>query len=285
MFPFDKLDKLEDLAFLDQVVTPLANVVNGVIRPAGLRDVLHGTWLGHPLHAVLVQVPIGSFVSASLLDLLPGDLPGDERSADLLAGIGLASAVPAALSGATDWSKSNPSTQRSGLVHALLNTVGLALWTGSVVARVRGRRGAATRLGLLGTSVIGVSGTIGGHLAYRKGLGADSQSDIADIASTGWVDVGSDDLPEGKPVMRDADGTPLVLVREGKTIHALADRCTHQAGPLHEGTLEDGCLTCPWHGSSFRISDGSVVHGPSVHPQPAFDVRRKSGRLEAKLRS
>jgi nitrite reductase/ring-hydroxylating ferredoxin subunit/uncharacterized membrane protein len=280
MNPFDKLDRLDDLTQLDPLISPLSKLVGGAIRPAAVENALHGTWLGHPLHAALVQMPLGAFVSASLLDVSGG---GD-RSADLLAKVGLVSAVPAALAGATDWSKSNPSTQRVGLVHALLNTVGLAFWGGSVAARARGQRGLGTGLGLLGTSLLGASGVIGGHLSYRKGLGADAQANIADTGPTDWVDAGNDDLPEGKPVRRDAAGTPIVLVRTGKTLEALADRCAHQAGPLHEGTLEDGCLTCPWHGSTFRLADGAVVRGPSVHPQPVFEVRRRAGRLEARLR-
>jgi nitrite reductase/ring-hydroxylating ferredoxin subunit/uncharacterized membrane protein len=281
MFPFDRLDRLEDLSALDKVAQPLSRAVDAAVRPQALEDALHGTWLGHPLHTALVQLPIGSFLSATLLDLLGGD----ERSADLLAGIGLASSLPAAAAGATDWSKSNPSTQRVGLVHALLNTAGLALWTGSLVARRAGRRRAGTGWGLVGTAVLGASAAIGGHLSYRDGLGANHEADIADTGPTDWTDIGGADVPEGKPVLRDAAGTPVLLVRTGESIEALANRCAHQAGPLHEGTLHDGCVTCPWHGSTFRMSTGAVVHGPSVHPQPALDVRRREGRLEVRLRA
>lgn len=279
MFPFDQLDRLEQLSFLDPLTRPLAKAVTAIVRPAALEDALHGTWLGHPLHSVLVQVPIGSFVSASLLDVTGTD----ERAADRLALVGLLSAVPAAAAGATDWSRSNPSTQRGGLVHALMNTAGLGLWIASLLARRRGDRSAGTRMGLLGTAVIGASGTIGGHLSYRKGLGANSLSDLADTVASGWVDVGADDLPEGRPVRRDAAGTPVVLVRQGSNVSALAALCTHQSGPLDEGEVADGCITCPWHGSRFRLSDGAVEHGPSVHPQPTFDVRKGAGRLEVRF--
>lgn len=229
---------------------------------------------------MLVQVPIGSFVSASLLDLTGRDA----AAADRLATVGLLSALPAAAAGATDWSKSSPNTQRTGLVHALLNTLGLGLWIGSRVARARGDRATGRRLGLLGTAVIGASGTIGGHLSYRNGLGADSLADLSLTGPTDWVDAGLDDLPEGKPVRRDADGTPVVLVRQGRSISALAELCTHQSGPLSDGEVSNDCIICPWHGSSFRLSDGAAQHGPSVHPQPVFDVRRSEGRLTVKLR-
>ncbi|MGB8651925.1 MAG: Rieske (2Fe-2S) protein [Mycobacteriales bacterium] len=280
MFPFDKLDKLEELSVLDALVSPLSRVVDGALRPRALENALHGTWLGHPLHAVLVQAPLGAFTSAALLDVTGAD----PDAADLLVSAGLLSALPAAAAGASDWAKSNPSTQRSGLVHAALNGVGLALWGGSRLARSRGRRALGRRLGLAGLGALTASSTIGGHLSYRRGLGASSEADIADTGPADWTDIGTDDLPEGKPVLRDAGGTPVLLVREGERIEALANRCAHQAGPLHEGSLADGCVTCPWHGSTFRMADGSVVRGPSVHPQPAFDVRRSAGRLEVRLR-
>jgi len=282
MFPFDQLDRLEELSVLDPVVKPLRAAVTAAIRPQALSDALHGTWLGHPLHPVLVQVPIGAFASASILDLVGGD--DAEDGADLLALTGLLSAVPAVLAGANDWASANPSEQRSGLVHALANTVGLGCWIASLVARRKGDRGRGTALGLAGITAMAVGGTIGGHLSYRRALGADSNSDIEDTGPVDWTDAGPAELAEGKPVLRQAKGTPVLLYRTGKRIDALVDRCSHQSGPLHEGEISDGCVTCPWHGSAFRLSDGAVVHGPSTHPQPALDVRVSGERLQVKLR-
>ena len=282
MFPFDQLDRLEEMTFLDPVVKPLRSAVNAAIRPQGLQDLLHGTWLGHPLHPVLVQVPIGAFASAGILDLLGGD--DGEDAADLLALTGLVSAIPAALAGANDWSSSNPSEQRSGLVHALANSVGLACWIASLTARRRGDRTRGKLLGAAGLAAIGVGGTIGGHLSYRRALGADSNADIEDTGPADWTDAGAAELPEGMPVLRQAAGTPVLLVRTGDRIDALVDRCSHQSGPLHEGEIADGCVTCPWHGSRFRLEDGAVVHGPSTHPQPSLEVRTAGDRLQVRLR-
>ncbi|GAC1610073.1 MAG: hypothetical protein NVS3B26_14860 [Mycobacteriales bacterium] len=283
MFPFDRLDRLEELSVLDPVVKPLRAAVSAAIRPQALSDGLHGTWLGHPLHPVLVQVPIGAFASAAILDLVGGQDAQD--GADLLALTGLISAVPAAVAGANDWAAANPSEQRSGLVHALANTVGLGCWVASLVARRRGDRGRGTLLGLAGMTAMVVGGTIGGHLSYRRALGADSNADIEDTGPADWTDAGPSELPEGKPVLRQAGGTPVLLVRTGDRIDALGDRCSHQSGPLHEGEIADGCVTCPWHGSRFRLADGSVVHGPSTHPQPSLTVRVSGDRLQVKLRN
>jgi len=283
MFPFDQLDRLEALTFLDPVVKPLRTAVTAAVRPPALADALHGTWLGHPLHPVLVQVPIGAFASATILDLLGGD--DAEAGADLLALTGLLSAVPAAAAGATDWSRSNPSEQRSGLVHALTNTVGLACWVASLIARRKGDRASGKALGLAGMAAMAAGGTIGGHLSYRRSLGANNNASIADTGPVTWTDAGSSELPEGKPVLRQAGGTPVLLVKTGSRIDALVDLCSHQAGPLHEGELADGCITCPWHGSAFRLTDGAVVHGPATHPQPTLDVRTTGQTLQVKLRS
>ena len=282
MFPFDQLDRLEELSVLDPVVKPLRSAVAATIRPQRLSDALHGTWLGHPLHAVLVQVPLGAFASASILDLVGGDEAED--GADLLALTGLVSAVPAALAGANDWSTANPSEQRSGLVHAVANTVGLGCWAASLLARRRGRRGRGTLLGLAGMTAMAAAGTIGGHLSYRRALGADSNADIEDTGPVDWTDAGPAEVAEGKPVLRQAGGTPVLLFRTGTTIRALVDRCSHQSGPLHEGEITDGCVTCPWHGSRFRLEDGAVVHGPTTHPQPTLAVRVEGQRLQVKLR-
>ena len=283
MFPFDQLDRLEELTVLDPVVAPLRRAVHAVIRPQAVQDTLYGTWLGHPLHPVLVQVPIGCFASAALLDVAGGGDTTD--AADLLALAGVVSAVPAALAGANDWASANPQEQRSGLVHALANTVGLGCWAASLLARRGGDRGRGTVLGLAGLAAIAVGGTIGGHLSYRRALGADSNADIEDTGPVDWTDAGAAELPEGKPVLRQAAGTPVLLVRTGDRIDALVDRCSHQSGPLHEGDIADGCVTCPWHGSRFRLDDGSIVHGPSTHPQPSLDVRVSGDRLQVKLRA
>jgi nitrite reductase/ring-hydroxylating ferredoxin subunit len=98
-----------------------------------------------------------------------------------------------------------------------------------------------------------------------------------------WTDVGAEaEVLADKPMRVDADGVPLLLVRHEGAIVALADRCTHRGGPLHEGTLADGCIICPWHGSQFRLADGALVRGPATRPAPAAEVRVVSGRVQVR---
>ena len=287
MNPFESASLLEDARTLDRVVGPIRSATRGVLRSALLRDFLHGVWLGHPLHPVLVQVPVGAFASAGVLDALPGH----ERSADVLVATGILSAGPAAVAGLADFAEMHEQQQRVGVVHAATNAVALALYSGSLVARVRGARGTGRLLGYAGLTLSGVSGYLGGHLAYRQAVGANHAEDVPHLVPPGWHDLCAvDDLgPDGEGRLRTlGEGTsavPLLVVRRGDQIDVLSERCSHLAGPLHEGTVdaEAGCVTCPWHGSVFSLEDGSVRSGPATAPIHAFDVRVDGGRLMVRL--
>lgn len=285
LFPFTLLDKLEDLKALDPAVRTLQPLVRTSLGPARVKNLLHGKAQGHPLHPVLVQLPLGCWTSALLLDLLPGNKC--RSAADTLALVGVLAALPAAASGAADWSELTPSKARTGLVHAAANDVALTLWIESVRARRKGRRGRGVLLGLLGGLAVAVGGTIGGHLAYRQGAGVDQNAAVADIGPRRWTDAGPlDDVPEGQLAVRRAGSVDVVLLRTGQSVVGLVDRCSHQAGPLHQGQVTDGsepCVVCPWHRATYRLRDGAVVSGPSVHPQPAVETRIRNGRVEVQL--
>ncbi|MCZ9347481.1 Rieske (2Fe-2S) protein [Streptomyces sp. TRM76130] len=275
------LDALERTTEADTVIDALGRRVRAL--PLGsARDLLHGRWLGHPVHPLLVQVPIGSWLSAAVLDLCPGR----SREAGLLIGIGLAAAGPAAATGAVDWAELRPQQQRVGLVHALANTAAVSLYGASLVCRLKGRPTAGRVFGLLGLTAVGAGGMLGGHLAYRQAAGANHAEEVPHVVTPGWHRVGDvAEFPAGEPVRRTVDDVPVLVVREsGGTVHALAERCSHLAGPLSEGAVADGCVTCPWHGSVFRLSDGWNVRGPATAPQPAFDTRVVDGHVEVRLR-
>ncbi|MEP6762010.1 MAG: Rieske 2Fe-2S domain-containing protein [Sporichthyaceae bacterium] len=283
MNPFDSVTVLEDATPLDKVTAP---VRDGVLRLLGngiVRDALHGVWLGHPLHPVLVQVPIGAFMSAAILDLMPGE----GKAADTLIATGMLATWPAAASGLADWSQMHEQQQRVGIVHAAANTVATVLYGASLVARRRGNRGAGKVWAMAGLGVLGFSGFLGGHLAFRQAAGANHNEAVPHLVPPGWHDLCAlDDLAgDGVPQFMALNTVPLLVVRRGERIDVLSDRCSHLAGPLHEGTVSgDGsCITCPWHGSTFSLEDGSVRNGPATAPQHAFDVRVDNGRVEVRL--
>ncbi len=277
------LTALENATPLDPLAGKLSSLIHGVLPPR-IKDLLHGVWLGHPLHPVLVQVPVGAWTSAAALDLFPesGQTP------DALIALGLV-ALPAAIAtGWTDWSDLHQPQQRVGLVHAGSNVVAAAFYTSSLVARRRGRRGLGRILGWTGYTCAGLGSFLGGHLAYRQAAGANHAEFVPHLVKPGWHDIGSfEELPDGELVTRRLRDVNLLVLRTGKHAAVLANRCSHLDGPLAEGELgtEGGekCVTCPWHGSTFRIRDGAVVHGPATAPQPVFQTQVVDGRLRVLL--
>lgn len=282
---FSWADKLEEAQSLDRYVAPLANAVRRALPSRRVRNALHGVPLGHPAHPILVQLPIGAWASAGILDLLPGT----RRSATVLTAVGVAAATPAALSGLNDWAELRRNQQRVGLVHAGLNTAALGFYSASLLARLRSRGARARLYGYAGLATVGVSGYLGGHLSYRMSAGANHAEAVPHLVPAGWHDLGElADLPDGRLTRREIEGTPVLVLRRGAGVHVLADRCSHLDGPLSEGSIvrddEGGpCVSCPWHGSTFRLADGSVYAGPATAPQPVFLVEVESGRVRVRL--
>ncbi|MFF8602210.1 Rieske 2Fe-2S domain-containing protein [Streptomyces sp. NPDC015232] len=281
------MDRLAASSRADGVIDAVRDAVRRVPLGAA-RDVLHGRPLGHPAHPLLVQLPLGAWLSAALLDLTPGG----RRPARLLVGAGLAAAGPAAVSGWVDWAELRRPQQRVGLVHAAANITGVLCYAVSLRHRCLGRHVRGRLWGFGGLAAVGAGGAIGGHLAYRMAAGPDHAEPVAVLVPPGWHRVEGLpeplDPPEGRPAPARVGGMPVVVVRTGADDTApavLAGRCAHQDGPLADGEVVDGCLVCPWHGSHFRLDDGWNVTGPATAPQPSFDTRLVDGHLEARLRT
>jgi nitrite reductase/ring-hydroxylating ferredoxin subunit len=284
------LDRIADVPTFDKAIDPARKAVLAVLQPQAVRDFLHGTWLGHPLHPVVVQLPVGSWISAGLLDAVPPLRP----AATALIGTGVAAAVPAALSGAADWSEQGPGVRRLGAIHALLNTAALGLYTGSLVARGKGRGGLGRVLSYSGLGLATLSASIGGHMSYAQSSGASHAATAARSLGSDWIDLGPlDDLPDGRPTMRPGTGgsavVPLAVVRRGVRVDVFVGPCSHLSGPLYEGTVEQvrdaTCLVCPWHGSAFDLDDGAPRRGPAANAQEKLEVRMDAGHVLARLPS
>ncbi|NES15738.1 MULTISPECIES: Rieske 2Fe-2S domain-containing protein [Micromonospora] len=278
------LTKLEQATALDRVGDRLQRAVQGTLRSQRVRDLLHGVWLGHPLHPAMVQVPVGAWISAAVVDLLPGQ----RRAATALVGVGTASALPAAVAGLNDWASLARDQRRVGLVHAAANVVGLSLYAGSLVARLNGRHGMGRALAYLGLSAASGGAYLGGHLAYKQGAQVSQSISELHLISDGWHPVGDlSSLPQRQLITREIDDVSVILYRHGDDVTVMLERCPHQSGPLGEGEVQEidghACVVCPWHGSAFRLNGGEVVHGPSGNDQVILPTRIVEGRLEARL--
>jgi nitrite reductase/ring-hydroxylating ferredoxin subunit/uncharacterized membrane protein len=275
------LNQLARAEALDPVSDKLQAAVQAVVRPQFLRDLLHGSWLGHALHPVLVQLPVGSFLSAAILDMRPGP----SRSATALIAAGTATVAPAAAAGLLDWSQMTRDRRRVGLAHASANAVASGLYVASLVARLRGRSAAGKAFGFAGLSALGLGAFLGGHLAYAQSGGVNQAAPEIVRVPEEWTEIGSlASLPDGKPAVRRVADVSILLYRRGDQVTALIERCGHETAPLGEGEITgsgaDACVVCPWHGSVFRLTDGAVLHGPAASDQPALRARVRNGMVE-----
>lgn len=267
---------------LDRTGKALTNLFARFVRPGGLKDLLAGTWLGHPLHPVLTDIPIGAWTGAMALDVFGGER--SRGASDALVGLGVAGALPTAVTGLSEIADTVESDERSlAAAHAVGNIAAVLLYSASLVARKRGNRTTGVMLSTAGWAAVLGSGFLGGHLAFRKGVGVD-RTVFEPVISEWTAAMPEDALPERKLTKTQVDGTDVVLYRAAGRIHALATRCSHRGGPLHKGRVEGVRVTCPWHLSTFDLRDGSIVRGPATAPQPAFEVRVANGTIEVRTR-
>ncbi|HWG50254.1 MAG TPA: DUF2231 domain-containing protein [Candidatus Acidoferrales bacterium] len=254
-----------------------------------VRNFLNGTWLGEPLHVVLTDVPIGAWTAAMVFDALSLSRSGREftRAADSSIAIGLAGAACAAATGVTDWSDVDPPARRTGLIHGLLNLTGAALFATSLIQRRRSRskesRAAGRVSATLGYAVMAYAAHLGGKLVYENRVGVDrtaGQPLPRDFVAV----LPESELAENKPTRAMHNGVPILLVRRGDRLFAMAETCSHFSGPLSEGKLEGDSIVCPYHNSRFALEDGRVLNGPAVHPQPCLEARVRNGQIEVRVR-
>jgi nitrite reductase/ring-hydroxylating ferredoxin subunit/uncharacterized membrane protein len=273
------MKRLEEAEALDQPAQKLADVVHAATRPRLVKNALSGTWLGHRFHPLLVELPIGFWSGALVFDMIATRRA--RWAADVLVGSGVVAAVPTAAAGLSDWADTFGGPKRVGLVHASCNTLALLSYSGSLVARLLGRRKAGVGLSLVGATAISVGGYLGSHLSYVQAVGVERKWLAGGPKDwTAVLDAG--ELQEATPRVVRAGDTEVVLYREGNRINALWATCTHEGGPLGEGHFADGCVRCPWHGSTFRLADGKVVRGPAAASQPVYEARVTDGKVEVR---
>jgi nitrite reductase/ring-hydroxylating ferredoxin subunit len=278
----DVITTIEGANALDAVAGPLSGWVQRATSQDEVKSALSGTWLGHQLHPVLTDLPIGAWTMASTLDCISGRSGADE--ARRLVGLGVLAAVPTAVTGAADWSDTYGASQRTGLVHALCNVTATLLQATSWIVRGRGHRRAGIGLSGAGLGIALFSSYLGGHLSFVQGVGVNHTAFEPTVKK--WTDVAAlTDLSPDQPVRVTAGRVPVVLVKHDEGIYALSATCVHAGGPLDQGeVLENGCIRCPWHASTYQLSDGSVVRGPASMDQPSWEVQVEGGRVSVRSR-
>ena len=221
----------------------------------GIRDLLVGRWLGHPLHAVLTDAPIG-----------------------------ILAMLAAALAGFADYADTDGKARERATLHSSLMLLALVGYLVSLAFRLGSgpvASAAGVWLSVLSFLVLSAAAYVGGDVVYVLGNMVSRHAFRG--AGTKWIalepaEAASGEIPEGRPIKAKLGVNTLVVVRQGERVLALHETCAHAGGPLSEGKLVDGgIIECPWHFSRYRLADGHVVRGPSVYDQPAYEVRRREG--------
>lgn len=256
----------------------VAGIVGKFLPPGSMKDLVSGTWMGHPAHPMLTDIPIGAWTSALFLDLMGKD------GADTLIGLGILAALPTAVTGLSELADFGTDPEFAvGAAHGLANVAAIGLYSTSWLARKAGSRSLGVLLSMAATGLLTGAGFLGGHLSFRRGIGVNHTA--YEWGVDDWTAVLPDaDLPLASPTVVDAGGTDVVLYRRVDGICALSDRCTHAGGPLHEGTIEGDRIICPWHASAFHLRDGTVARGPATAPQPSYETRVRDGQIEVRSR-
>lgn len=283
-------DRLANLPWLDSAAAVLQRTYEPLLGqngPRELKDALYGTWLGHPLHPAMTDIPIGCWTSSIVLDLA-----GMERGADITLKAGTIGALGAAVTGAAQWQdlQELDAPRRLGALHAVLNITATGLYAASWVLRDRGARGPGIVASTTGFALASASAWIGGDLTYRLGIGvsrvAFGDADAPAGEPGDWQEIARlDDIQSGGLTRAELDGEALVILRDGDQLLVTSATCTHVGGPLDEGEVSGTCVTCPWHGSEFDLQDGMVIHGPATSPLRSYESQVVDGAVQVRPRA
>jgi nitrite reductase/ring-hydroxylating ferredoxin subunit/uncharacterized membrane protein len=279
------LSRIVESPAIDRLADPLSKAVRNAYEAAGpggqrAKNAVHGVWLGHPLHPVFTDVPIGAWTTALALDASADGDPGMRRAATFAIGVGLVGALGAAVTGLTDWSETGGRARRTGLIHGLLNVAATTLFATSFALRRSDNHETGRSVAWAGYAVALGAAYLGGDLVYGQRLGVNHATGEPPAEFTPVI--ASEAVRENTMVRVRAGDADVLLVRQHGRLCALLHSCAHLGGPLSEGTLKDGSVVCPWHGSEFALNDGRVLNGPSTHDQPCLFVRERGGLIEVK---
>ena len=256
---------------------PLGDWLHGLadaifLRMVTIRSLLNGTWLGHPLHALLTDAPIGALFLVTVFDVL-----GQPTAADVALVFGILTMLASAVAGFADYSVTDGKARIRATVHSSLMIVALVVYLVSLVLRAGSPpdRTVPIALSIVAFLILSAGAFAGGDIVFALGNMVDRHAWRP--AGAKWAPLEVGDIPEGGPVKAKLGLQSLVLVRQGEWIYALHEQCAHAGGPLSQGKVVDGCIECPWHQSRFELATGHRRRGPTVYDQPAYEVRPAEG--------
>jgi nitrite reductase/ring-hydroxylating ferredoxin subunit/uncharacterized membrane protein len=280
---------------LERLEQGTQTIINTILGARGqgrhpLKSLLNGSWLGHPLHPLITDVALGGTVLTAVFDVIWLAFPVTHvwapRAAEGTLVAGVIGMLGAAITGLADWSDTYGNERTTGLVHGLLNVAALAAYIISLVLRLLvsdAQSVVAAIVGFAGLALIATAAYFGGDLVFKFGT---------NVNHTAWEQGSEDfetvmplaDVPDHQLTRVTVAGVPVILLRQGEQLAAIAATCTHAGGPLDEGTLQGDVVRCPWHGSRFHVSTGKIVDGPATVSAPQYDIKVLDGQVALKRR-
>ena len=265
-----------------------ARVMDAIYRLLGrpgklLQDFLNGSWLGHSLHPVVVDVVVGGSTAAVLLQVLSWLEVADLRVAILwVLALTWLAGLSAIVSGLTDFKDTASGDERHVVgLHGLINIVATVILIGAFLALLAEADALGGWLIVVGFAVLSVGAFIGGHVVFKYGYMVNHNAfERSKKAREFTAVMPAAELAEATPIKVTLGTTALVVVRRGDLVFALKETCSHAGGPLAQGTVEGYTVVCPWHASAFRLSDGAVRHGPATTRQVAYRARINADQVE-----
>ncbi|OBF85312.1 (2Fe-2S)-binding protein [Mycobacterium sp. 852002-51163_SCH5372311] len=281
------VDTLGSQTWLDRPSYRLEHVLTLTFACLGryrerVGNVLHGTWLGHPLHPVLAALPAGAAATTLVLDAASA-LPSRKKLSDAsqyALGVGILASLGALVTGVADWQHTHEQSRRIGLVHGVSNLVATALYAKSFYDRRHGRRARGMATSTVGYGITLASGYLGGELVYGSGAGVDRSGPRLTLET--WTPVLPVTALDGRPRRVEVDGIGVVLFRNGGQIMAVGAQCPHLGAPMCDGWIDQGRIVCPWHGSHFAYRSGMVLRGPATAALPSYPTRIRNGLVEVR---
>jgi nitrite reductase/ring-hydroxylating ferredoxin subunit len=264
--------------------------MDAIYRPLGrpgklLQDFLNGSWLGHSLHPVVVDVVVGGSTAAVLLQVLTWLGVGGLHDATLwVLGLTWLAGISAIVTGLTDFKDTATGDERAVVgLHGLINIVATLLFVVAFLLLLGAPPdgGLGGWLLLVAYLVVSVGAFIGGHVVFKYGYMVNHSAFSGGKKAKDYTAVlPAADVAEATPTKAMLGTTALVVVRRGDVVYALKEACSHAGGPLAQGTLAGDTIVCPWHGSAFRLGDGAVRHGPATTRQITYRARIHDGQVE-----
>ncbi len=289
----DWTERIENGLIRSKLINGVAGAIqkwlNALFPKTPLRPIklfLNGTWLEHPLHPLLTDVPVGAWTTAILLDLIAliFGVKGLGLASGIAVGLGILAALAAIATGFMDWMDVDPPELAVGITHATINIIATLLFV--VAFAVQWSSNWDIRLAdfvpaIIGYIVLTAGAYLGGSLVFRRGVMINR--DAYRSGPKKFVPVlATKDLRDNEPTLVHAQGRSVLLVRRGEEVYAIGAVCSHYGAPLEEGTLKDGTIVCPWHYSRFSLEDGSVKEGPATAPVPKYEARINNGSIEVR---